>query len=420
MREREADVKDKAPGDIAAILGMDARRAGRRVWVLLAVAALILAAIGWYLLGRAGSPQAVGYVTAPAARGDIVVTVTATGTVEPTNLVEISSELSGTLATVEVDFNDAVEVGDVLARLDTTKLDAQFQIAKASLDAAIARVAVAQASLDDAREKFEAARDLDQRGVTPHQAYTTQQATFRRAQAELQLAQADKSLAEANLDLYRAELDKACICSPIKGVVLDRSVDPGQIVAASLSAPVLFTVAEDLSEMELQVDVDEADIGRVAIGNAAEFTVDAYDERRFPAEVSEVRFASETIDGVVTYKTILTIDNARMLLRPGMTATADIVVAEVSDALVVPNAALRYAPQRAPEDDDARSGLLGMLIPDRADDAGRGNDRTLWVLRDGVAQEIPVRAGDSDGRVTEILEGPLTEGDRVITEQNGG
>ena len=408
--------------EIARTLGLDAHGKSSRFWVTLAAAIMILSAGAWYAVRITGPAETIRYVTAKAERRDIVVTVTATGTVEPTNLVEISSELSGTLATVEVDFNDTVEVGAVLARLDTTKLEAQFEIAKASLDAAIARVAIAQASLEDAREKYETARSLELRGITPHQAYTTQEAAFKRMQAELQSALADRSLAEANLDLYRAELDKACICSPIKGVVLDRSVDPGQIVAASLSAPVLFTVAEDLTKMQLQVGIDEADIGRVAVGNKAEFTVDAYDEQRFPAEISEVRFASETIDGVVTYKTILTTDNSEMLLRPGMTATADIVVAEISNALVVPNAALRYAPPRDPseEGEDERSGLLGMLIPDRPDEAAEGDDRTLWVLKDGLAEEVAVRTGDSDGRVTEILEGPLFDGDVVITDQTDG
>ena len=408
--------------EITQTLGLDARSKGRRFWITLSAAAAVLVAVGWYAIRMTAGPEPVQYVSAKVDRGDFVVTVTATGTVEPTNLVEISSELSGTLKTVNVDFNDRVDVGTVLARLDTTKLEAQFEIAKASLDAAIARVAVAHALLDDAREKFESARDLESRGITPHQTFTTQQAAFKRAQAELKSAIADRSLAEANLDLYRAELDKACICSPIKGVVLDRSVDPGQIVAASLSAPVLFTVAEDLAKMELQVDIDEADIGRVAVGNMAVFTVDAYDERRFPAEIAEVRFASETIDGVVTYKAILTVDNSEMLLRPGMTATADIVVAEISDALVVPNAALRYAPPPAPgsEDEDERSGLLGMLIPDRPDEAAQGNQKTLWLLKDGVAEEIAVQTGDTDGRNTEILGGELAEGDVVIMDRDDG
>jgi HlyD family secretion protein len=408
--------------EIAQTLGLEAQGKGRRFWLFAALGVGLMLVAGWYALHLRGAADAVRYVTAEARRADMIVTVTATGTVEPTNLVDISSELSGTLSTVRVDFNDTVEVGTVLATLDTTKLEAQVKIAEASLDAAIARVAVAEAGLENARQKYEAARDLDSQGFTPHQTFITQRAAFRSAQAELQSAQADRALAEANLDLTQAELDKACICSPIKGVVLHRAVDPGQIVAASLAAPVLFTVAEDLSQMELQVAIDEADIGRVAVGNHATFTVDAYDERRFPAKISELRFSPETIDGVVTYKAVLSIDNSDMALRPGMTATADITVAEIDDALTVPNAALRYAPPRAVEegDEEERSGLLGMLIPDRMADGLAGDDKTLWVLEDGTPREIAVRAGASDGRVTQILEGDIAPGTLVITDQTGG
>ncbi len=415
------EMNDKS-NEIAQTLGLGAHGKGRRFWAALSVVVAIVLVGVWYAVKITDTSGAIRYVTAQVTHSDFVVTVTATGTVEPTNLVEISSELSGTLASVEVDFNDAVDIGTVLAKLDTTKLEAQVEIAKASLDAAVARVAVAQAVLEDARQKYETARDLDLQGFTPHQTFVSQQAAFRTAQAELQSSLADRSLAEANLDLYSAELDKACICSPIKGIVLDRSVDPGQIVAASLSAPVLFTVAEDLTQMELQVAIDEADIGRIAIGNKANFTVDAYEDQRFPAEISEVRFAPETIDGVVTYKAILTIDNSEMLLRPGMTATADIIVAEITDALVVPNAALRYTPPTpsSAEESEERSGLLGMLIPDRPDAATSGDDRTLWILDDGVPQEVPVSTGDSDGRITEILDGPLKVGSFVITDQSGG
>ncbi|MHA6264933.1 efflux RND transporter periplasmic adaptor subunit [Arenibacterium sp. CAU 1754] len=405
--------------DIAQTLQLGTRRRGWRVGAFLSVAGIIAAAVLWYAVIMPGGADRVRYVTATAGRGDLIVTVTATGTIEPTNLVEISSELSGKLASVEVDFNDTVTVGTVLAHLDTRKLEAQLMIAKASLDAAIARVAVAQASLDDAREKYEAALDLEARGVTSHQDFSTKQATFKRAQAELQSALADRNLAEASLDLRQTELDQACICSPIEGIVLDRAVDPGQIVVASLSAPVLFTVAQDLAQMELQVNVDEADIGRVSVGEKASFTVDAYDEKQFLAEISEVRFSPEIVDGVVTYKTILTVDNSDLLLRPGMTATAEIIVAEISDALVVPNAALRYTPPQELDTDgeEDRSGLLGMLIPDQQDDRAAIDDKTLWVLKDGVPMEISVKSGDSDGRFTTILQGPLSEGDVVITDQ---
>ncbi|MDJ1008121.1 MAG: efflux RND transporter periplasmic adaptor subunit [Paracoccaceae bacterium] len=383
-----------------------------------AAAAVLLG--GWYLFLRPDAAAAVQYATAEAGIRDFSVVVTATGTVEPTNLVEISSELSGTLETVNVDFNDTVEEGTILAELDTTKLEAQLAVQQAALEAAIARVAMAKATLEDARYRYVTGLELGARGITAEQALVTQETTLARAEAEMQSALADQKLAEANLRLQEAELAQACICSPIKGVILDRAADKGQIVASSLSAPVLFTVAEDLTEMELRVDIDEADIGLVAVGNAAEFTVDAYDDRVFPAEIAEIRFAPETVDGVVTYKAILTIDNADLLLRPGMTATADITVAEVTGALTVPNAALRYAPPAAAEEAEDRAGLLGMLIPEGGPDAAIGDARTVWVLRDGAAEELPLETGLTNGTLTEILGGDLAPGDVLITERLDG
>ena len=197
-------------------------------------------------------------------RGGFDVTVSATGAIEPTNLVEVSSELSGTLAAVLVDFNDTVAQGAVLARLDTTKLKAELAVRRASLEAAEARVAVAEAALVEARENFEVGAALEKRKVQSRQSVIGLGAAFERAKAELDAAKADRKLAEANIALLQADLDKAAIRSPVKGVVLDRAADPGQIVAASLSAPVLFTVAEDLTRMELRADVDEADIDRIS------------------------------------------------------------------------------------------------------------------------------------------------------------
>lgn len=408
----------ESPQDIEEKLGLNRSGGPIHRWVKYLIGIVVV--IGASFLWVSSNDQADGgqYITAAAQTGDLRVTVTATGTVEPTNKVEVSSELSGTLKSVYVDFNDTVTKGMVLAELDTTKLEAQLAVSKASLDSAIARVAIAQATWAETRERYEASRNLEERGVAAHQTFVADRAAYVRAQAGLQAAMADRTLAEADLDLHHAELDKACICSPIDGVVLDRAADAGQIVAASLSAPVLFTVAEDLAQMELQVDIDEADIGRTAVGNKATFTVDAYDERQFPAEISEIRFAPLTVDGVVTYKAILSVDNADLLLRPGMTATADIVVADIKDALTVPNAALRYAPPAAPaEEEEERSGLLGMLIPE--DDTMRttGDDRTLWVLRGEMAVEIPVLAGQSDGRMTEILQADLAPGDLVIVDR---
>ncbi len=410
--------------DVAATLGLGKKK--RRGWGYLLVAGLIvLAGAAFYFFRSGDTAGQVSYVTEPVVRSDIEVTVSATGTVEPTDLVEVSTELSGTVKEVHVDFNDEVDVGSLLATLDTTKLEAQMAVQEASLEAARARLAVAQATLNEARQTYERGRELQERGVESEQIFLSQAAAYERAQADLAAAQANVSLAEANLNVVRVDLNKACICSPIKGIVLDRDVDEGQIVAASLSAPTLFTLAEDLTRMELQVYVDEADIGRVRVGQSARFTVDAYDQRSFPAEIAALRYAPETVEGVVSYKAILTVDNADLALRPGMTATADIIVAEVANALVVPNAALRFSlPEEtvAPKDDNkGASGLLGMIMPNHMPGGSRAMDSTgeksVWVLRDEVPVKVVIQTGETDGTRTEVLAGELVEGDRVITDE---
>ncbi|MGB8815529.1 MAG: efflux RND transporter periplasmic adaptor subunit [Paracoccaceae bacterium] len=388
-------------------------------WAWLAGAVAVIAA-GWGWWSMQASGVAVSYVTEAATRGPLTVIVTATGTVQPTNQVEISSELSGTLSAIEVDFNDTVVVGQVLARLDTTKLAAMLSNAEASLAAATARVAQAEASLEEAAANFETAKELDRRGISTHQSFVASQAAFARASAAVQIARADTTLAEANLVLQKADLAKADIRSPINGVVLDRDADAGNIVASSLSAPILFVLAEDLTKMELQVDVDEADIGRVAIGNEASFTVEAHSGRVFPAQITALRYAPETTDGVVTYKAVLSVDNSDLALRPGMTATATIVVSRTDDALQVPNAALRFAPPQVADSSGSGSGLIGLIMPKRPTDAAvkDASAHSLWLLRDGVAVEVPVEIGDSDGKRTILTAGEVVEGDAVITDQS--
>lgn len=411
--------------EIEATLGMSGPRHLMPRWgYYLIIAAALFGGLMWWNT-EAKMSRVVTYQTEAVTLGSLHVTVTATGTVEPTNLVEISSELSGTMEMVAVDFNDTVTAGQILASLDVTQLEAQLVVQEASHAAANARLLSAEASLVEAEFSFGIARELDERGVTSGVNLTSSQAALARAQANVAIAQADRNLAQAQLDAQKAELAKACICSPIDGVVLQRNVDEGQIVAASLSAPVLFTIAEDLSKMELQVDVAEADIGRIAVGDTASFSVDAYDELSFPAKISLVRFASEIVDGLVTYKAILSIENEALMLRPGMTATADITVAEYSDTLLVPNGALRFAPpQMVPEeteDQTSGGGLLGLLIPSGFDDDNRvRSDRTVWVLREGVAVEVQIEKGDTDGRMTLILSGDITEGDLVILDMIEG
>ena len=411
--------------EIEATLGIGKPRhlVPRWIYYMILAGALLGGYLWWN--GEVEMRRAVTYQTDAVSQGSLRVTVTATGTIEPTNLVEISSELSGTMETVLVDFNDTVTEGQVLATLDTTQLEAQLAVQEASHAAANARLLSAEASLVEAESSFEIARQLDERGVASGTDLTSAKAALARAQANVAVAQADRNLALAQLDAQKAELDKACICSPINGIVLQRNADEGQIVAASFSAPLLFTIAEDLSKMELQVDVGKVDIGRVAVGDTASFRVDAYDDQSFPAIISLVRYASEIVDGLVTYKAILSIENEALLLRPGMTATADITVAEYLDALLVPNAALRFAPPQIvleeTEDEASGGGFLGLLMPSGLGDDGRvRSDRTVWVLREGVAVEVPVEKGDTDGQMTRILSGDITVGDLVIVDMTEG
>lgn len=410
--------------DISDKIGLNKK--SNRSWLWIGVAAVAIGVGGYmYLSGGDAVGGSLSYGTEAVVRTDLDVAVSAVGSIEPTDLFDISSELSGTVSTVLVDYNDVVTKGSVLARLDTTKLEAQLAVQQASVDSAAAKVEQAEATLEEARENYEIGQQLIERGIESETAFIAQEAAFRRASADLKSAQASLDLARANLELVQVDLDKACICSPVDGVVLERDIDPGQIVAASFSAPTLFTVAEDLTRMELRVDVDEADIGMVRVGQSASFTVDAYDARSFPAEIFQVRYASETVDGVVTYKAILSVENADMSLRPGMTASAEITVASVNDALVVPNAALRYTPSSEKAEITAGgggSGLVGMIMPSRDDDEGAVQTvgKAVYVLRDGVPVRIPVRVGESDGMVTEVISDTLSEGDLVITDEFDG
>lgn len=389
-------------------------------WVLAGLALLAAAATYWV---SSNSASSVRYVTAEVQRGNLTVLVTATGSVQPIKKVDVSSELSGTVRKVLVDYNSPVKAGQALAELDTDKLKATLDSSRARLDTAKAKVAEGEATMIEKQRDLMRKRTLATKQITSTHDLDLAQAAYDRAIAALSSARADVAVAEADLKLNETNLAKACICSPIDGVILKRNVDPGQTVASSLQAPVLFSIAQDLRLMELQIDVDEADVGKVRVGQRATFTVDAFPDRRFPATIRDVRYASEIIQGVVTYKAVLDIDNSELLLRPGMTATAEIRVSEIVDALLVPNAALRYQP---PSDTAAtrQPSLLRRFTPGppqfrpAAPREETGADRTVWVLQNGTPSPVRVTVGATDGKRTEIAGGGSQAGQLMVIDQS--
>jgi HlyD family secretion protein len=414
------DLRSPGPPDVANTLAREApasksRRIGRWLAVAGALIALGLAAAVFLPRGE----REVQYQTAKVQRGNLTVIVTATGTLQPTNQVDVGSELSGIVKTVEVDFNDKVKVGQVLARLDTSRLESQVVQTEAALKSAQARLREAQANEDETRRKLVRAKELFEKKFTSEEALVTADSAYKRAVATVESARSQVDQARATLDVDRTNLGKAVIRSPIDGIVLARKVEPGQTVAATLQAPVLFTLAEDLTRMELHVDVDEADIGQVRPGESATFTVDAYPGRAFPSKVVQVRNAAKTVSGVVTYETVLSADNEELLLRPGMTGTANITVNHLENVTLVPNAALRFTPP-TPEVAEKRSFVSRLLpIPPRSrPNASQPADRRhqrIWTLRDGKPVSVEIALGATDGRMTQIVAGALQPGAEVLT-----
>ncbi|MBN2282678.1 MAG: efflux RND transporter periplasmic adaptor subunit [Deltaproteobacteria bacterium] len=413
--------------DIERTLGLDRSAGGGKhlkrlfLWgipVLIAVVLLILWAGG-------NGADTVSFKTQPAQKGDLVVTVSATGNLEPKNQVDVSSELSGIIDSVDVDYNDHVTAGQVLARLDTDKLEAGILQSQAVLTSAEARILQARATLKESRtqlERLRKAHELSSGKVPSRKELDAAEAAVDRAAADEASARAQVAEARAALEVQETERGKASIRSPINGVVLSRDVEPGQTVASSLQAPVLFTLAEDLTKMELHVDIDEADVGQVKDGQEATFTVDAYPDWTFPARIKQVRYGARTSEGVVTYTAVLDVDNSELLLRPGMTATADITVEHVQNAVLVPNAALRFTPPAGEENGGKRrssgnGGVIGALLPhpprqERKETSitTTASEQRVWTLRDDRLMPVSLVTGATDGIMTEVRQGDIEPG----------
>ncbi len=407
--------------EIEKVLGLgpqaQAKRwAKRGVWL----AVLALAIIGSYLWYQNSqtTANAVTYETSPAKRADLTVTVTATGTIQPTTQIDVSSETSGVVRAVNVDNNSLIKKGDVLAELDSERFKGQLKSLQASVESAKAKLVDTQATLKASELAYTRQISLQRRGLAITQDLESAQAAQQRAIAAVASAQADIQVAIANLELKQIDIDKSQILSPVDGIVLKRAVEPGQTVASSLQAPVLFTLAEDLKRMQLEADIDEADIGTVKLGQKANFTVDAFSGRSFPARIETVEFYPETTDGVVTYKAILSVDNSDLALRPGMTATAQVTVQEIANALLIPNAALRYSlPVAAKEQSFSLSRLFLPRMPRNEKPARTetiGGERTIWVLKNNVPEAVQITTGASDGKLTEVVKGDIAPDDQLV------
>jgi HlyD family secretion protein len=409
---------------------LDAAPAGRwrngKLWLALLLAAAIVAAWAYTRSGKdATAPR---YRTEPVSVGTLVVTVSATGKLQPTNQVEVGSELSGIVEQVFVDENDHVRKGQVLARLDVSKLEDTVARSRANLAAAEAQVKQTQATVAETTANLSRYRRMFESsgGELPSRSeMDTAEANVKRADANEASARAAVTQARANLRSDETNLDKASLRSPIDGIVLSRKIEPGQTVAASFQAPVLFTLAEDLRKMQLQVDVDEADVGKVAVGQPATFGVDAWPGRTYRAVITRVSYGSQEKDGVVSYQALLEVANDDLSLRPGMTGTAEITTLVHDDAVLVPNAALRFTPAVDAADAKPQSrGVMGALIPrppsqpKKVKSTASATPR-VWVLKDGVPVAVDVKTGATDGKVTEIVDGSLSAGTEVITESIG-
>jgi HlyD family secretion protein len=366
------------------------------------IAVIVFALAGGILFFRSGGKE-TKYRTEKITRGDIRATVTATGTMNAVVTVLVGTQVSGTIQSLYVDFNSPVKKGQILAQIDPVSFQAQVDQARANLFVAKANVEKAEAALLDAKRTLERNKTLFQKNYIAKSDQDTAETTEQSARAQVSAAKAQVQQARAALDYAENNLRYTRIVSPVDGTVISRNVDVGQTVAASFQTPTLFNIAQDLTQMQIDANIDEADIGRIKINLPVEFTVDAYPEETFRGSVFVIRNAPITVQNVVTYDVVVKVDNPGLKLKPGMTANVSIILEEKKGILRIPNAALRFKPEGKDLD---FSGLKG---------AG------VWILKDGAPKRLEVKTGISDGNYTELVKGSLKENQEVVVEviENG-
>ncbi len=402
------------------------RRVAAWVLSLLLLVAACLAAWRYHKLHQ---PPPVTYQTTTVSRRHIVGRVTATGTLLATVTVQVGTQVSGRIQKLFADYNSPVKKGQLVAKIDPLLFQASVEQARANYASAQAALKSAKAQADLAVKQLAREQTLLKENLAAQQDVDSAQSNAQVTVAQVDVASASVAQNEAQLHQALTNLSYTDIVSPIDGTVISRSVDVGQTVAASLQAPILFTIAEDLSKMQVNTNVSEGDVGRLEEGMPAYFTVDAYPGQRFRGKISQIRNAATTVSNVVTYDAVIDVDNADLRLRPGMTANSTVTYADKKDVLAVPNAAIRFRPppeanavkaagsaeSRRPRDPGSASGQAG-----EGRGEGRGENKNdakaIWILNGGVPVQVPLKTGLSDGAYTEILNPDVKDGDLVIVD----
>jgi HlyD family secretion protein len=376
--------------------------------VLIAGFIVLLVAIGaWYVVKKEnGGPQ---YKTAVVHREDVEATVTATGTVNAVTTVLVGTQVSGTINALYVDYNSLVKKGQLLAQIDPAMFQAQVNQAKANLLNAEANLKKSEASLTDARRTYERNKQLIAKNFIAQSDVDTSETNVQTNVAQIESSRALVLQNKAALDQAQTNLRYTKILSPVNGIVISRNIDVGQTVAASFQTPTLFTIAEDLTKMQIDTSVDEADIGNVKVGQEVRFTVDAYPDTNFTGKVFEIRNAAVIVQNVVTYDVVVQVSNNDLKLKPGMTANVSIITARRNGVVVVPNSALRFHLQD--------QGSESSNVQKRPAKENRGP--AVWILEDNKPKKIQITVGISDGSFTQVTSGPLKEGQDVIVATVG-
>ncbi len=382
----------------------------RIVWAAVAVITVSGASFGAWKWHASHAKPDVVYKTSPVEKRRIVAKVTASGTLSAIVTVQVGSQVSGRIQKLNVDFNSKVHKGELIAKIDPQLFEAAVEQANANYAQAVAALTKSQAAAQLADKQLARVKSLHDQGLSAQQDVDAAEGAAATSHADVDVSKGNVEQTRAALNQARVNLSYTNILSPIDGVVISRAVDVGQTVAASLQAPVLFMIAEDLAKMQVDTNVSEGDVGRLKEGMPAYFTVDAFPGQRFKGTIGTIRNAATTVQNVVTYDAVIQVDNADLKLRPGMTANVTIVWAERDNALAIPNAALRFRPPDAPPEQRAKR--------QKGDPASEA--RTVYVVRDNTPSAVQIHPGLTDGTVTEVPDGELQEGDAVATDVDSG